>query len=67
MYYIVYVLLYLLSLAANARFIRDSRWHLFFVCIIVFRYRIKVVMDNLLIAFPEKTQAEELKSPKNFI
>jgi Kdo2-lipid IVA lauroyltransferase/acyltransferase len=54
MYYVVYGLLYLVSLLP------------FRVLYLVFGYRKKVVMGNLDIAFPEKTLAEKEKIARQF-
>jgi len=39
---------------------------IYFLLYYVFRYRRKVVMDNLVIAFPEKTETERIKIAKEF-
>lgn len=65
MYYFVFAIIYLLSLL--------PLWFLYllsdavaFLLYYVFRYRKKVVLDNLLQAFPEKTDAERIKIAKKF-
>lgn len=65
MYYLVYSLLYLLSLL--------PMWLLYglsdsiaFLLYSVIRYRRGVVLSNLTIAFPEKTDAERLKIARRF-
>ncbi|MBS1916222.1 MAG: lysophospholipid acyltransferase family protein [Bacteroidetes bacterium] len=65
MYYIVFGLLYLLSLLPMRvlYFFSDFVYVLLYY---VFGYRKKVVMDNLLHAFPEKTDEERKKIAKGF-
>ncbi len=65
MYYIVYGFLYLLSLLPwrVLYFISDGVYVLLYY---VTGYRKEVVMNNLLIAFPEKTEAERLRIAKDF-
>ena len=65
MYYLVYGLLYLLSLVPMRLLyvLSDAIYGLIYY---VFGYRKEVVMNNLLIAFPEKTEAERLKIAKTF-
>ncbi|WP_346237909.1 lysophospholipid acyltransferase family protein [Niabella insulamsoli] len=65
MYYIVYAFFYLVSLLPLRvlHFISDS---LYGIVYHVIRYRRKVVMHNLLIAFPEKTDAERVAIAKGF-
>jgi Kdo2-lipid IVA lauroyltransferase/acyltransferase len=65
MYYIVYGLLYLLSLLPLRvlYILSDGIYALIYY---VFGYRRKVVMANLQIAFPEKTEAERTRIAKNF-
>ena len=65
MYYIIYGLLYLFSLLPFRviYFISDGVYALIYY---VFGYRKKVVMSNLLIAFPEKTEKERKKIAKQF-
>ena len=65
MYYVIYGFLYLFSLLPF--------WVLYFISDIfygiiyyVIGYRKKVVMDNLLIAFPEKTQSRRTRIAKDF-
>jgi len=65
MYYFYYGLLYFLSLLPNRLlyWIGDG----FYVIVYyVVGYRKKVVLSNLLIAFPEKTQAERVRIAKDF-
>jgi KDO2-lipid IV(A) lauroyltransferase len=65
MFYIVYGLLYLVSLLPFFVLYRIS--DLFFVVAYYFvGYRKKVVMDNLLIAFPEKSEQERIRIAKKF-
>ncbi len=65
MYYIKYPLFYLLSLLPwrVMYFISDAVYGLVFY---VIGYRKEVVMKNLLIAFPEKTDEERLRIAKDF-
>lgn len=65
MYYIIYPLLYLLSLLPwfVLYLLSDGIYVLIYY---VFGYRKEVVMKNLLIAFPEKTEAERLRIAKEF-
>lgn len=65
MYYIVYGFLWLVSLLPwrVLYILSDGIYLLVFY---VFKYRRKVVMDNLLIAFPEKTEKERNKIAKKF-
>lgn len=65
MYYLVYITLYLLSLLP-LRVLYVLSDFLAFLLYYVFGYRKKVVLDNLAIAFPEKTQAERIKIAKRF-
>jgi len=65
MFYIVYGLLYLVSLLPFFVLYRIS--DLFFVIAYYFvGYRKKVVMNNLLIAFPEKSEQERIRIAKKF-
>jgi KDO2-lipid IV(A) lauroyltransferase len=65
MYYLVYGLFYLLSLLPwKAIYIFSDG--VSFLLYHVFRYRKNVVMNNLLIAFPEKTTDERKKIAKDF-
>ncbi len=65
MYRIVYSLLYLLSLLPlRVLFIISDG--IYFLLYYVFGYRRKVVKNNLLIAFPGKTDAERKKIEKQF-
>lgn len=65
MYYFLYGFLYLLSLLPMPvlYFISDGVYALIYY---VFGYRRSVVMQNLLIAFPEKSEAERRKIAKSF-
>ncbi|HMH34991.1 MAG TPA: lysophospholipid acyltransferase family protein [Puia sp.] len=65
MYYLVYGFFYLLSLFPlwMLYILSDCVYGLLYY---VFGYRKKVVMDNLAIAFPEKTEAERKKIAKAF-
>jgi Kdo2-lipid IVA lauroyltransferase/acyltransferase len=65
MYHIVYGLLYLLSLSPmwSLYLLSDSLSLLLFH---VIRYRRTVVMENLEIVFPEKTEAERARIAKKF-
>lgn len=65
MYYIIYGLLYLFSLLPYPviYYLSDGLYALMYY---VVGYRKKVVMQNLLIAFPEKTAAERKKIAKQF-
>ena len=60
MYYLVYVPLYILSLLPWFVMYGISDF-LTFLVYNVFSYRKDVVLSNLAIAFPEKTQAERNK------
>ncbi|NCI47634.1 lysophospholipid acyltransferase family protein [Sediminibacterium soli] len=65
MYYIVYPILYLLSLLPwrVLYIISDGLYGLIYYII---GYRKEVVMSNLLIAFPEKTEGERTRIAKDF-
>jgi len=65
MYYIVYGSLWLLSLLPLRLLyvLSDCIYGLVFY---VFKYRKNVVMKNLLIAFPEKTEKERRQIAKKF-
>ncbi|UAY51778.1 lysophospholipid acyltransferase family protein [Ferruginibacter albus] len=65
MYYIVYGIFYLLSLLPW-RIIYIISDFAAFLLYRVFKYRKPVVMNNLLIAFPEKTETEREKIAKEF-
>jgi KDO2-lipid IV(A) lauroyltransferase len=65
MYYLVYVPLYILSLLPWFVMYGISDF-LTFLVYNVFSYRKDVVLSNLAIAFPEKTQAERNKIAKDF-
>lgn len=65
MYYLLYGFFYLLSLIPwrVIYFISDGLYALVYY---VFGYRKEVVMKNLSIAFPEKTEAERIRIAKDF-
>lgn len=65
MYYVVYGFLWLISLLPLRvlYFLSDGIYGLVFY---VFRYRKEVVMNNLLVAFPDKTEKERLRIAKKF-
>lgn len=65
MYYVVYGFLWLLSLLPLRvlYFLSDTIYGIVFH---VFKYRLKVVMINLTIAFPEKTEQEKRAIAKKF-
>lgn len=65
MYYIVYGFLYLISLLPwrVLYFISDGFYALLYY---VIGYRKKIVMNNLSIAFPEKTEQERVRIAKEF-
>jgi len=65
MYYLVYGLLWLISLLPFSvlYFISDAFYGLLYY---VIGYRKEVVMNNLLIAFPEKTEKERVQIAKKF-
>ncbi len=65
MYYLIYSFLYILSLLPFPiiYFIGDCIYGFIYY---VFKYRRKVVMQNLLIAFPEKTNKERIRIAKDF-
>lgn len=65
MYYIIYPIFYLLSLLPwrVLYFMSDGVYGLIYY---VFGYRKEVVMKNLLIAFPEKTESERTRIAKDF-
>jgi Kdo2-lipid IVA lauroyltransferase/acyltransferase len=65
MYYIVYGLLYLFSLLPLRILFLFSDF-VYLLLYYVFGYRKKVVMDNLLQAFPEKTENERKTIAKKF-
>jgi KDO2-lipid IV(A) lauroyltransferase len=65
MYYIVYGLLYLLSLLPLRVLYLFSDFA-YFILYYITGYRKKIVHQNLLIAFPEKTEAERKKITKQF-
>lgn len=65
MYYLIYSLLYIFSLLPFPvlYFISDGIYALVYY---VFSYRKKIVLQNLLIAFPEKTIKERTRIAKDF-
>jgi KDO2-lipid IV(A) lauroyltransferase len=65
MYYLLYGLLYLVSLLPMRAlyFLSDGIYLLIYH---IFKYRRDVVTSNLLLAFPEKTEAERVKIAKKF-
>ncbi len=65
MYYVVYGFLWLISLLPLRilYFIADGFYGLVFY---ILKYRKEVVMKNLLIAFPEKTEKERIRIAKKF-
>ncbi len=65
MYYIVYGLLWLLSLIPF-RLLYIISDVIYSIVFYVFKYRRDIVIKNLLIAFPEKTAKERLKISKQF-
>ncbi len=65
MYYIVYGLLWLLSLLP-LRVLYVFSDGVYGLIYYVFKYRREVVMKNLTIAFPEKTEAEKIRIAKKF-
>src|SRR5947207_4058298 len=65
MYYIVFPILYLFSLLPFFILYGISDFAAFLLCS-VFKYRRAVIMNNLKIAFPEKTDAERNAIAKKF-
>lgn len=65
MYYILYGFLYLLSLLPFFILYRLSDF-VYFLLYYVFGYRKAIVMNNLSIAFPEKTEAEKKAIARQF-
>ena len=65
MYYIVYGLFYLLSLLPM-RILYIISDGIYLIVYYVFGYRRKIVMNNLEIAFPEKSNIERIKIAKSF-
>jgi len=65
MYYVIYGLLYILSLLPFSilYFISDLLYILLYY---VIGYRLNIVKNNLLIAFPEKTEGERTAITKQF-
>jgi Kdo2-lipid IVA lauroyltransferase/acyltransferase len=65
MYYFIYSLLYLLSLLPISLlyFIGDGNYLLIYY---ILKYRRDVVMSNLLMAFPEKSEEERIRIAKKF-
>jgi KDO2-lipid IV(A) lauroyltransferase len=65
MYYVIYGLLYILSLLPfNVLYLISD--FLYVLLYYVIRYRLDIVKNNLLIAFPEKTQKERTAIAKQF-
>jgi KDO2-lipid IV(A) lauroyltransferase len=65
MYYLIYGLLYLFSLLP-LRFLYWISDFLFFIVYYIVQYRKKIVLDNLEIAFPEKSITEKKIIAKQF-
>ena len=65
MYYIIYGLFYLLSLLPM-RILYIISDGIYLIVYHVIGYRRKVVMSNLELAFPEKSNAERVKIAKSF-
>jgi KDO2-lipid IV(A) lauroyltransferase len=65
MFYIYYSLLFLLSLLPD-RLLYLMGDGFYIIAYYVIGYRKKVVMSNLLIAFPEKTNAQRIRIAKDF-
>jgi KDO2-lipid IV(A) lauroyltransferase len=65
MYYLLYSILYLFSLLPMRVLYMISDF-IYFLLYYVFGYRKEVVMNNLRIAFPEKSEAERIKIAKKF-
>ena len=65
MYYIIYGFLYIFSLLPFFVLYAISDF-LSFLLFKLFKYRLKVVLTNLDIAFPEKTYSEKLKIAREF-
>lgn len=65
MYYLIYGLLYLISLLPFFILYRISDLA-YFILYYLFGYRKKVVMHNLDIAFPEKSSAEKNRIAREF-
>jgi KDO2-lipid IV(A) lauroyltransferase len=65
MYYVVYGFSYLCSLLPMWVLYRVSDVLAFLLCYVV-RYRRRVVLANLLLAFPEKTEKERIRIAKKF-
>ncbi|MGF2414358.1 MAG: lysophospholipid acyltransferase family protein, partial [Ferruginibacter sp.] len=65
MYYIVYPLLYLVSLLPFFILYGISDFFAFLLYHVI-KYRREVVMNNLSIAFPEKTEVERIRIAKKF-
>ena len=65
MYYIIYPILYLLSLLPFFILYRLSDL-LYFLIYYIFGYRKKIVLDNISIAFPEKNLSEKTRIAKTF-
>ena len=65
MYYLVYGMLYGISLLPTWILYRISDVLAFFLYTVI-RYRRRIVLDNLRSAFPEKTEAERLQIARKF-
>jgi KDO2-lipid IV(A) lauroyltransferase len=65
MYYIVYGLFYLISLLPLFILYRISDFAYFIIYYVV-KYRRDVVMSNLQIAFPEKSDTDKIQIAKKF-
>ena len=65
MYYVIYSFLYLVSLLPFSVLYLISDL-LYIILYYVIRYRLDIVKNNLLIAFPEKTEAERTAITKQF-
>ncbi len=65
MYYIVFALLYVISILPLPLLYLLSDFA-YFIIYYVMKYRKKVVMQNLTIAFPQKTEEEKLSIAKEF-
>ena len=65
MYYVVYGFLWLISLLP-LRVLYLLSECFYGLAFYIVKYRKKVVMNNLLIAFPEKTEKERIKIAKKF-
>jgi Kdo2-lipid IVA lauroyltransferase/acyltransferase len=65
MYYIIYPILYLFSLLPFFILYRISNFFAFLLFHVV-KYRKDIILNNLKIAFPEKTEQERIKIAKKF-